>query len=163
LSTSFESVYEPFFKRIENDKDFFIYYNMTLAEALELAKQRAKNILIESISELMFKGHNLGVDFSDYDTTLDTFNIDLTNNEKNLIVQLMFERYLDRDVVKLKAMKVRFTPSDLNSFSPAQERSSFMNMYDYICNQSSTMIDNYESRDRVTGKLITIDYNSYEY
>jgi len=162
MSTTFEAIYEPFFYKIENDKDFFVYYNITSDEALTLAKQRAKSLLIEAVTELVFNC-NPDIDFTNYDKTTETFFETLTNNEINLLVQLMFEKYLERDIAKLKAFKVRFTPSDLNMFSPANERTSFINMYNQVQYQSNVMISNYASRDRLTGADKIIDYSAYEY
>ncbi len=163
MSTSFEAIYEPFFYKIENDKDFFVYYNITSTEALALAKQRAKNILKEAITELILGLKNPDVNFSDYNNTTFVFNFDLTNDEINLIVQVMFKKFLERDVVKLKALKMRFTPSDLKVFSPANERATFMDMYEFVSYGLSVMIDHYNSRDRLTGNMKTINYDLYEY
>lgn len=162
MSTTFEAIYEPFFYKIENDKDFFVYYNLTSSEALVLAKQRTKSILTEAITRIVFSC-TPDIDFTKYDTTTETFTETFTKNEINLIVQAMFEKFLERDVVKLKAFKLRFTPSDLNAFSPANERNSFMNMHEFIVYQSDVMIDHYASTDRLTGKKKMINYSSYEY
>lgn len=160
MSTLFSAAYDKFFNRIEKDKDFFIYNNVSTEDAIALANQRAKNYLIESASKIMMNC-NADIDFNNYDDTLETFNVDLTTNELNLLAQLMFEQYLGRDFVKLKAFKTSFTPSDLNVFSPANERNTFISMYKFVQEQSEKMLDDYKSRDRITGALKSIDYSKY--
>lgn len=160
MSTSFSEPYDVFFNRIEEDKDFFLYNNVSTEEAIALANQRAKNYLIESASKIMMSC-NSDINFNSYDKVIETFNVDLTTNEINLLAQLMFEQYLSRDFVKLKAYKTRFTTSDLNMVTPSTERSTFLNMYTFVQSQSEKMLDDYKSRDRITGILKGIDYSSY--
>lgn len=163
MSTTFEKIYEPFFYKIENDNNFFVYYNISQEEALTLAKQRAKSLLIEAIAKLSLSLKNPDIDFTNYDIDNEIFNVDFTNDEINLIVQVMFERYLERDVVKLKALQMRYAPSDLKVFSPANERSSFLNMKQYVDYELEKLIDRYNSRDRLTGEMKLINYGAFEY
>ena len=41
-TTSFDYLFERFYRRIEKDEDFFNYYNVDIAEAVQLAHERAK-------------------------------------------------------------------------------------------------------------------------
>jgi len=167
MSTSFDVPIQAFFRRIENDKSFFNYYNIDATEAMALASERAYGYLIESIS-IISTTCNPDVDFNNYTTSVDannhntgTFNFDLTKNEIGLLAQLMYERYFNRDFVKLRAFKLKFTPSDLNVFSPANERRTFIDMYEKIQSESKVLLDNYTSRDRITNQLKSIDYAKY--
>jgi len=56
---------------------------------------------------------------------------------------------------------LQLSPTDLNVFSPANERATFISMYDQVRSESIRMLDDYASHDRVTGKLKTIDYEKY--
>lgn len=162
MSTSFESVRQKFFRRIEKDKDFFSYYNITQEEAMELAIKQADGYLIEAIEKLT-NNCTPDVDFYNYDDVLQVFNFDLTNKEQNLLADLMYEVYFERDFVLLKAFKIAMTPSDLNQFSPASERKTFTDMVDKIKLENINKISNYVSVDRITGKPKTIDHSKYEY
>ena len=71
-------------------------------------------------------------------------------------------KYILKDEALLKAFKIRMTPSDLNQFSPASERSSFENMLSCIKNENRNDISKYISTDRITGKRKTIDYSQYD-
>lgn len=161
MSTPFEVLYEAFFDRIEKDASFFQYNNMSVEEALSLAKKRAKKYLFEAISQLQLMCSPDGIDFNDYDEVLEVFNNELTRTEIDIIADLMFEKYLEKDFATLTAMKQKFSPTDLRVFSPAAERQSFIQMFEYIRNKNLKTIDNYKSRDRLTGKRKYIDYSSY--
>jgi hypothetical protein len=162
MSTLFEPIRNKFYRRIENDKDFFKYYNISTAEAIQLAETRANGYLVEAVEKLT-DNCTPDVDFFDYDELLEQFNIDLTRKELGLLADLMYEVYFDRDLVLLKAFKITMTPSDLNQFSPASERKTFTEMVDWIKQDNITKIDHYKSVDRLTGVPKMIDHSKYEY
>jgi hypothetical protein len=152
-----------FYKRIEKDKDFFTYYNLTTEEAIQLAEVQANGYIIEAIDKLTDIYTPKDVDFYDFDDLLEIFNFDLTNKEIGLLVGLMYEVYFERDLVLLKAFKIAMTPSDLNQFSPASERKTFAEMVETIKQDNIVKIDNYSSVDRITGARKVIDHSKYEY
>jgi uncharacterized protein YrrD len=152
-----------FYKRIEKDKDFFTYYNVTTAEAIQLAETQANGYIIDAIDKLTDIYTPKDVDFYNFDDTLEIFNFDLTNKEIGLLIGLMYEVYFERDLVLLKAFKIAMTPSDLNQFSPASERKTFTEMVESIKQDNIIKIDNYSSVDRITGIRKVIDHSKYEY
>ncbi|MGG1663088.1 hypothetical protein [Brevibacillus sp. NRS-1366] len=160
MSTAWSSVYDVFFRKIEKDADFFSYNNIEPDEAVEIAKLRVKGYLQEAVSRLTMNG-TPDIDFTDYDADLEVFNVDLTNNEIDLLANIMREKYFEKDQSKLKAFQVRFSPKDLNVFSPANERKTFMDMFDVITKENDRLIAQYCSRDRITGKLKQINYAQY--
>ena len=115
-STDFSTILNRFYNRIEKDEKFFNYYNIDVNEAIQIATQRATNYLIESLDDLSMVG-NLQVDFSDYDEEVQEINFKLLTKEMNLIVEMMFLKYMKRDEALLHAMEINFTPSDLSVFS----------------------------------------------
>ena len=102
-------------------------------------------------------------DFYDYDEELLQFNFKLTQREIGLLSSLMYEVYFERDEALLKAFKIRMTPSDLNQFSPANERKSFEDMLQRIKDENTNKIAKYVSTDRNTGKRKMIDHSQYDY
>jgi hypothetical protein len=162
MSTLFEPIRNKFYRRIENDKDFFKYYNISTEEAIQLAENRANGYLIEAVERLT-DNCTPDINFFDYDEILEQFNIDLTKKELGLLADLMYEVYFDRDLVLLKAFRIAMTPSDINQFSPAPERKTFTEMVNGIKLENLTKIDHYESVDRLTGKPKMIDHSQYEY
>ena len=160
MSTSFEKVINKFFRKIEKDREFFSYYNVSLEEAMQLAKEQANGYLLEAVEKLTDECVP-DVDFFDYDEELQVFNFKLTEKEIGLLTDLMREVYFERDFVTLKAFKIAMTPSDLNQFSPASERKTFTDMVNGIKSENIGKISQYASVDRITGKKKLINYSQY--
>ena len=160
MSTSFEKVINKFFRKIEKDREFFSYYNVSLEEAMQLAKEQANGYLLEAVEKLTDECVP-DVDFFDYDEALQVFNFKLTDKEIGLLTDLMREVYFERDFVTLKAFKIAMTPSDLNQFSPASERKTFTDMVNGIKSENIGKISQYASVDRITGKKKLINYSQY--
>ena len=160
MSTSFEKVINKFFRKIEKDREFFSYYNVSLEEAMQLAKEQANGYLLEAVEKLTDECVP-DVNFFDYDEELQVFNFKLTDKEIGLLTDLMREVYFERDFVTLKAFKIAMTPSDLNQFSPASERKTFTDMVNGIKSENVGKISQYASVDRITGKKKLINYSQY--
>jgi len=158
--TTYEELYTPFFNRIEKDATFFSYYNLTEAEALEIAKSRTKNYLNEAIT-IWERNCTLDIEII-LDDELEGISADLTHNEINLVADLMYEVYISRDIVTLKSMVNALTSTDLKMLhSPANERKTFMDMYNTLKSNNEVAMSNYNGRDRLTGKRKVIDYAQY--
>lgn len=159
--TSFDTILENFYNRIEKDEKFFNYYNVDINDAKIIATQRATNYLIESLNDLSSLS-NIEVDFSDYDEEIRSINFKLVPKEINLLVEMMFLKYMKRDEALLHAMELNFTPSDLSVFSPANERTSYKNFIKELTQSIEVKIDDYRNRDRKTNALKQfIDYSEY--
>lgn len=160
-NTTFDYLFNRFYKRIEKDEEFFNYYNVDVEEAIRLAHERAKGCLIDALDRLSSTS-NLQVDFSDYDEEFEELGFKTTNKENKLIVDLMFQVYMERDLPLLHAFKINFTPSDLTVFSPANERNSYESFIKRLNDDNEIALDDYKSRDRKSGKLKnTIKYSDY--
>lgn len=159
--TLFEYLFERFYRRIEKDEEFFDYYNVDMSEAIQLAHDRAKGCLIDAL-DILSSTSNLQVNFSDYDISTEELHFSVSPLETKLIVDLMFQVYMERDLPLLHAFKINFTPSDLSVFSPANERNSYEAFISRLDNNNKIALDDYKSRDRYTGKLKkTINYAAF--
>lgn len=161
-TTSFDKVTSRLLRKIEKDKDFFEYYNLSVSEVQSIVMEQAVGYLYDAIDLLTSKCEP-DTDFYNYDEELLQFNFELTQREIGLLASLMYEVYFERDEALLKAFKIRMTPSDLNQFSPANERVSFENMLQRIKNENTNKIAKYISTDRNTGKRKMIDHSQYDY
>ena len=161
-TTSFDKITSRLLRKIEKDKDFFEYYNLSVSEVQSIVMEQAVGYLYDAIDLLTSKCEP-DTDFYDYDEELLQFNFELTQREIGLLSSLMYEVYFERDEALLKAFKIRMTPSDLNQFSPANERASFENMLQRIKNENTNKIAKYVSTDRKTGKRKMIDHSQYDY
>ena len=159
--TKFDILLERFYKRIEKDEKFFDYYGISVERAVEIAQQRATQYLIEVLDRLSGVP-NIPVDFSDYNEDAREINFALKPKENKLIVNLMFETYMSRDKALLHAFELSFTPNDLNVFSPANERNSYMNFMNDLEEENEIALDDYCNRDRNTNAFVNmIDYAKY--
>ena len=161
-TTSFDKVISRLLRKIEKDKDFFEYYNLSVSEVQSIVMEQAVGYLYDAIDLLTSKCEP-DTDFYDYDEELLQFNFKLTQREIGLLASLMYEVYFERDEALLKAFKIRMTPSDLNQFSPANERKSFEDMLQRIKDENTNKIAKYVSTDRNTGKRKMIDHSQYDY
>ena len=161
-TTSFDKITSRLLRKIEKDKDFFAYYNLSVSEVQSLVMEQATGYLYDAIDLLTSKCEP-PVDMYNYDEELMEFNFELTQREIGLLASLMYEVYFERDEALLKAFKIRMTPSDLNQFSPANERKSFEDMLQRIKDENTNKIAKYVSTDRNTGKRKMIDHSQYDY
>jgi hypothetical protein len=160
----FAELYEAFFDKIENDKDFFNYNNVPIEEAMNIAKMRSERYLYEALSTMSLKctPDKCGKNFIDFDNDGKVLNYDLTYTELDIIASLMYEKYLFREFSKLKAQANRFVTKDFNVFSPANERNSFIAMYERITKANEGLIDSYNSINHSTGNMLTLDYSTID-
>ena len=161
-TTSFDKITSRLLRKIEKDKDFFVYYNLSVSEVQSIVMEQAVGYLYDAIDLLTSKCEP-DTNFYDYDEELLQFNFELTQREIGLLSSLMYEVYFERDEALLKAFKIRMTPSDLNQFSPANERKSFEDMLQRIKDENTNKIAKYVSTDRNTGKRKMIDHSQYDY
>lgn len=161
MGTSYQTILDAFYHRIEKDKEFFNYFNLTDAEALALAKQRALSYMDEALARITFECQP-SVDFSDRNDTSETFGFDLSKIEIFLISSLMYQSHLERDITYLKTLNVNYTSTDLRVFDPSNARSTFMDMYKSVCDQNEALMDKYKNLDRDTGTYKVVDFNAYD-
>lgn len=153
--TAFEDVFNAFYHYIENDVDFFHYFELDEDECMEVAEQRAGVLLNEATSYLSRKMIVESV-FSTYDAQDECFTETLTNSETNLLVKAMFLMYLQRDITKLRTFHGVMTSSDLNLYSPANERKTFIDMVQKYEADLKVEISEYQMFDRATGTFVQI-------
>jgi len=158
--TSFNEIYSRFYDKVENDVDFFDYYNHTSEESMRIAQERAKSYLNEAIDIFTLKCTPT-VDFFDIDKEKDCFNFDVTSREIEILTRIMYSIYLERDISKLKPILNSLTATDIKSlFSPANERKTFESLLNWYKNKTEILITNYAARDRLSGQRRTINYES---
>lgn len=158
MPTPYSVPIEIFLKKIEKDIDFFNYYEKTNEEVLALIQQRSLAYLNEAVDRISFEC-NPSVDFSDRDDNLKQFNFNFTANERVLVSSLMFESHLSRDIAYLKLQSVNYTPSELRVFDPSNARSTFLEMYKIVHEENKVLLEEYRSRNRITGEFVGIDYS----
>lgn len=159
-TTSLDNIYSAFFDKIENDIDFFNYFNLDENQSMEIAKTRANTYMNEALSLITFKC-SPDVNFKDCDYENGYFNFELTPTEIDLIANVMFEMYLKKDLAKLKPIINAFSSTEIKLvYSPNEERKTFMNMLEQVKQENRILLADYAARDRLTGKRKTIEYKN---
>lgn len=157
-ATSFDMLFSRFYDKVENDPDFFEYYNHTDEESMSIAQERAKSYLLEAVDIFTLKC-TPSVDFFDYDKEIGCFNFEVTSREIEILSRIMYSIYLERDISRLKPILNSLSATDIKSlFSPANERKTFENLINWYKERTDTLITNYAARDRLTNQRKTIDY-----
>jgi len=169
--TAFSDVINAFYHYIEKDVDFFQYFELDEDECMEVAGQRAGVLLEEAISYLCRKliienvfSHTEIVHSEDWEDgqgeedsdAYMAFTETLTNTEISLLVKAMFLMYLQRDLTVLRTFHGVMTSSDLNMYSPANERKTFVAMVQQYETDLKVEISEYQMVDRTTGGFIQI-------
>lgn len=148
-TTPYSLIFEDFIKKLKNDTDFFNYGDLLDVEIEALVRDHLISLLNRSIGMLYNYG-NPDVDFYDKDDVMEYFNFILVNQEISLFVDLMYLSYMNEDKNKLKVFELNFRSSELNVFSPANDRKTYSEMVDKIEHNVVNAISNYFSRDRLT-------------
>lgn len=161
MATSFDSVNNVFYNFVEEDDGFFDYYGLSRQDSITLAQQRADVCLVEAAVKLSLE-IQADINFSDYDYEEREFAADFTREEIYLLARLQYEAYLFRDVSKLRANAMRFTSAEQTLFSPANDRKTFMAMYNQVCDENNALIDRYVAKDRLSGAPKELTYDIEE-
>lgn len=161
MATPYCEIINAFLRRIELDRKFFNYLNMTPEQANEIARQRSMGLMNEAIG-ILVSYCSPEIDFADQDDEAGQFNVTLTAREKYLISSLMYQQYLERDIAKLKVLNVNYTPTELRVFDPSNARQTFMSIYQYVCDQNAQLMDEYRNRGRDDGQYLSIDFSAYD-
>lgn len=148
------AVLTMFFDKVEEDSDFFSYYGVSDTEALALAQERAQVYLREAISYLRAHAE---LDFN-LDLIIDEdgvcwFADELNYDEAELLSSIMFLRYLEKGLAKLKPKINVLSSTDLKVLhSPANERTSYVNMIKNEREHVYALMSHYIAKDRKTGR-----------
>lgn len=160
MATNRAVVRQAFYDRIESDDKFFRYFgDLTDEEIRGVADERANTYIQRAITMLKRKCEpQIGFALSIAGNT-DQFVDDLTDEEIVLLgCDLAFEAYLDTKIANLDTLINTFSSSDLKALhSPANERKSFMDMCKEVKAENQMKIADYASRDRFTGKFISVN------
>lgn len=152
--TPYENVTDRFIRKIKQDKEYFCIGAVTEEEFEEILSQRTLELLEDSLNEIQpLIAVQQNINFLDKNDFMEQFNFDLTAIEEDLISDMMVVKYFDEELVKLKTMQ-KYLGDDIKVFSPAAERTSFINMITYKRNLFSTKLANYNTKHRLTGRFL---------
>lgn len=148
MATPIEAVYTAFYDKLERDASFFDMGG-TLEESEDIARTRSYAYLKESVSYWKRK-HSMEISLKFNETE---FEADLTDDEIDLLAMIMLLMHYQKTAVALKSKMHVFSSADIKalySFSPAQERSTFLKQVSSYKQEVDDAIDGYAARDRIT-------------
>lgn len=157
MPTPFDDVNVIFYDLVERDQEFFNYYGLEAVQAMNLAEQRADSCLTQAATKLSIDNET-AIDFSDFSADDRVFAADFTNEEKYLLARLQYQQYLFRDFASLRAQSTLFTSAEQVVFSPANERKTFINMYNMLCEENRNMVNSYLWKDRLSRSRKQLTY-----
>lgn len=158
--TNFELIIDRSLRKIEQDMDFFSYFNVDPAEAEALIREQIVGYIRDAVDLLTSKCEP-DISF-EYDEDNQCFTEDLTSGEIGLLSSLVYQVYFERQQAKLNAFRLRMNPGDLSTFSPANERTSFMNMLNTVRHENDIAISHYASVDRKTGARKSLEFSAID-
>ena len=159
MTNKLEDVYEAFYDRIVNDIEFFSYFDVDEIEAMQIAQERARSFLREACSYLR---RHVTLDFTlsivRAENEEEVFAENLTDDEVDLLADIMLLPYYERGLAKLTPKLNTFSASELKLLhSPANERQTYVAMLENVRARVDYLIADYYAKDRMTGaeKLIS--------
>ncbi len=151
-------VKDLFYQLLESDPDFFSLYGKTEEESLEIANTRAQAYLRDAMVNFRLKYH---LSFKLRLADDNTFVEPITEDEAKILANLMFEAYLRTNYAKLQAKDRVYNGGKLTVHSPANERTSFLEMLKKVQSDNVLLCDSYSAKDRESREYKTLDYTQY--
>lgn len=162
--TPYSEVYKAFLDRILRDTTFFVQKE-PIDSTKTIAEVRMGKLLKSAIYEIMLSdGYtNCEINFLEQmDNDNETFLIELNLVEIQLFADLMFQAYVQEEViVRIEALKrVGFQDSEIKIVinSPANSLKEYNNSFDALQKDNLRKIKNYKNRSRNTLKYIPFDF-----
>lgn len=147
MPTPFDDINTIFYDLVEKDNTFFDYYGLSPVEAMNLAERRADSCLMQAATKLSIENAT-DADFTDFDAENRVFAEDFTYEEKYLLARLQYQQYLYRDFATLRAQSTLFTSAEQAVFSPANERKTFLSMYQVLADENANLVNAYLWKNR---------------
>lgn len=164
MNTLYEELYKLFFNRLMQDRKFWLK-SLSEQEMQDIAIKRADIFLHEAVPIIVTTTRfDCPIDLIGVmDDNLKAFNIELKLNEKQLIADVMLERYLTTEVLsRINALGLMFNDKDLHVFAPANELKAFNESLNRLKNDNYENIKSYKLRSRDNFKYKSFDYSFNE-
>lgn len=138
MGTSFQEIYNRFLGKITDDMYMEWTFEDTIADL--------KNILMDAIPGFEFPRFPL------YDFGEDSYNVDLTSEEINILALLMYNTWLQRQVASIENTRMKYSGADFKMTSQANHLDKLIKLKQEAERQSHHMQRLYKRRKMVDGK-----------
>lgn len=161
MATPFSEIDGIFLKKVERDRRFVEYFNLSDIENIELVIKQCDGFREEAVIYFLINTEvSPALMECDYDKR--EFTEDLTVSEKGILANLMFQFYYERNLAKLRGYENDFTPTDLKTFSIAEKIRATNEVVSSVREANDALINSYSVKDRLTNQRIGVDYASYD-
>ena len=116
MGTPFTEIYDRFLGKITDD----MYLELTPEDTL----RDAKSFLLDAIPYFEFPRFAL----YDYNTELEEYNVDLTDEEINILALLMKTAWLERQINSVEHTRMKYSGSDFKMTSQANHLSKLLQL-----------------------------------
>ena len=140
MGTSFQEIYDRFLGKITDDMYMEWTFEDTIADL--------KNILMDAIPGFEFPRFTL----YDFDLKEDSYNVDLTSEEINILALLMYNTWLQRQVASIENTRMKYSGADFKMTSQANHLDKLIKLKQEAERQSHHMQRLYKRRKMVDGK-----------
>lgn len=163
MRTPYEEIYRRFERKVKKNKSYFFYritdINLTDEEKenkiIEIINDRNLGLMEDAIDYIQSKiVRNQNVDLYDKDDENAEFNFELKPIEIRLIADRMVICLWEEEAVELM-QKQKYLGNDINVFSPANERKTFLDFLTTIQDKFDKDLNTYNLFDRNTGDFLS--------
>lgn len=140
MGTSFQEIYDRFLGKITDDMYMEWTFEDTIADL--------KNILMDAIPGFEFPRFSL----YDFDLKENSYNVDLTSEEINILALLMYNTWLQRQVASIENTRMKYSGADFKMTSQANHLDKLIKLKQEAERQSHHMQRLYKRRKMVDGK-----------
>lgn len=140
MGTSFQEIYNRFLGKITDD----MYMEWTPEDTIA----DLKNILMDAIPGFEFPRFPL----YDFNLKEDSYNVDLTSEEINILALLMYNTWLQRQVASIENTRMKYSGADFKMTSQANHLDKLIKLKQEAERQSHHMQRLYKRRKMVDGK-----------
>ena len=140
MATPFKTIINKFLGKVTDD----MYVELTLEDTL----RDAKSILLDAIPYFEFPRFELYA----FDEEQETYNIDLTDEEINILALLMKTAWLDRQINSIENTRMKYSGADFKMTSQANHLSKLLQLKSENVRESTHAQRLYKRRRIVTDK-----------
>lgn len=152
--TPYSNVIERFLRKIKENKEFFLYNISDEKERLQLIEERSLGLLNDAIAEFQNKiSKEQDVDFTNKDDDKKCFNFDITEEEEDILSDMMVVKFFDEGTLRYTCME-KYLGADVNQFSPSTDRKTYQELVDFKHKKVSNKIKKYNLIDRISGEYL---------
>lgn len=138
--TSYEEIYDLFLNKIHD------YY---IKNQIETNIDFAKDIMLGYLRSSIPKFSYCDVDLSNRDDTLNQFNVNLSDIEKEVLSILMVVEYLSPKMLREEFLQNRLGSKDYNSHSPSNQLNQLRELKKDVVNDANLLMTEYYYRQGV--------------